>query len=150
MHLNLRVTLTNTHTWSYCIVFHYLVDKISVWTILHLPNVSILHAWSCKYWNHLAPSYCLMAVILQQWCHFLGPHRVQYFLLTRGGKSVATINHSKYLNAHIMFKACSNSINTLWFMSINIGITFQFPAWIYPILDSHYSICSLFPSHDVV
>ncbi len=45
--------------------------------------------WGPRKWHHmnkdhLAPSYCLVAVILQQWYHFLGPHRVQYFLLTWG------------------------------------------------------------------
>ena len=42
------------------------------------------------YWNHLEPNYCLVAVILQQWCHFLGPHPVQYFLRTHV-KSVFSI-----------------------------------------------------------
>ncbi len=45
-----------------------------------------------RYWNHLAPSYCLVAIILQQWCHFLGPHRVQFFLLTRGGQTSFPLN----------------------------------------------------------
>ena len=40
--------------------------------------------WGCTKHISIAPSYCLVAVILHQWCYFLGPNRVQYFLLTQG------------------------------------------------------------------